>query len=42
MATGCDWLEVFKAAVLETEWSRVEERIRAAESALKKDSASSP
>lgn len=29
------WHEFYKAAVLETDWSRMEERIRAAESALR-------
>ncbi len=28
------WLEIYKAALLETDWSKMEERIRAAESAL--------
>jgi len=28
------WYEVYKAAVLETDWSKMEERIRVAESAI--------
>ena len=28
------WMEVYKAALLETDWSKMEERITAAESAL--------
>lgn len=29
------WYEIYRAAVLETDWSRMEERIQAAESAIK-------
>ena len=31
---GYKWHEVYKAAVLETDWSKIEERINAAEAAL--------
>lgn len=34
MSTTYTWHEVYKAALLETEWSKMEERIRAAESAI--------
>ena len=34
MDTTYKWHEVYKAALLETEWSRMEERIRAAEAAI--------
>jgi hypothetical protein len=32
--TQYKWQEVYKAALLETDWSKMEERIRAAEGAL--------
>jgi hypothetical protein len=32
--TEYKWLEVYKAAVLETDWSKMEERVQAAETAL--------
>ena len=32
--TGYKWHEVYKAALLETDWSKIEERIEAAEAAL--------
>ena len=32
--TEYKWLEVYKAALLETDWSKMEERINAAEAAL--------
>lgn len=35
MNTTYTWYEVYRAALLETDWTRMEERIRAAESALK-------
>ena len=34
MTTKYKWHEVYKAALLETDWSRMEDRIQAAESAL--------
>jgi hypothetical protein len=34
MAASYKWQEVYKAAVLETDWSKMEERIRAVETAL--------
>jgi hypothetical protein len=34
MSTTYKWHEVYKAALLETEWSKMEERIRAAETAI--------
>ena len=30
----CQWHELYKAALLETDWSKMEERIQAAESAI--------
>jgi hypothetical protein len=35
MTTTYPWHEFYKAAVLETDWSRMEERIRVAESAIR-------
>jgi hypothetical protein len=35
MTTGQAWRELYKIAVLETDWSKMEERIQAAESAIK-------
>jgi hypothetical protein len=35
MTTGQAWRELYKIAVLETDWSKMEERIQAAESAVK-------
>jgi len=32
--TGYKWHEIYKAALLETDWSKIGERIQAAESAL--------
>jgi hypothetical protein len=32
--TGYKWHEVYKNALLETDWSKIEERINAAEAAL--------
>jgi hypothetical protein len=32
--TAYKWQDVYKAAVLETDWSKIEERIRAAEGSL--------
>ena len=32
--TGYKWHQVYKAALLETDWSKIEERINAAEAAL--------
>lgn len=34
MSATYKWHEVYKAALLETEWSKMEERIRAAETAI--------
>jgi len=34
MSTTYKWYEVYKAALLESDWTRMEERIRTAESAL--------
>ena len=34
MTATYKWHEVYKSAVLETDWSKIEERIRAAESAI--------
>jgi hypothetical protein len=34
MAASYKWHEVYEAAVLETDWSKMEEKIRAAETAL--------
>ncbi len=34
MTTTTKWYEAYKAAVLETDWTRMEERILAAESAI--------
>jgi hypothetical protein len=34
MAAPYNWQEVYKAALLETDWSKMEERIRAVETAL--------
>ncbi len=30
-----NWLDVYQAAILETDWSKIEERIQAADSAIK-------
>lgn len=35
MSGNYKWYEAYKAAVLETDWSRMEERIRTAESSIK-------
>ncbi len=35
MTTTYPWHEFYKAAVLETDWSRMEDRIRVAESAIR-------
>lgn len=35
MTANYKWYEAYKAAGLETDWSRMEERIRAAESSIK-------
>ena len=35
MNTTSRWHELYEAAVLETDWSKMEERIQAAESAIK-------
>lgn len=35
MSTTYKWQEFYEAAVLETDWSRMEDRIQAAESAIK-------
>jgi hypothetical protein len=35
MATTQKWYEAYKTAVLETDWTKMEERIRAAESAIR-------
>ena len=35
MTTGQKWRELYKRAVLETDWSKMDERIQAAESAIK-------
>ena len=34
MTTECSWHESYKAAVLETDWTKIRERIQAAESAI--------
>jgi hypothetical protein len=34
MKTERDWEKLYQAAVLETDWSRIEEHIQAAESAI--------
>lgn len=34
MSTTYKWHDVYKAALLETEWSKMEERIRTAETAI--------
>jgi hypothetical protein len=34
MNTTSKWYEAYKSAVLETDWTKMEERIRAAESAI--------
>ena len=36
MTTQFSWIEFYKAAVLETDWTKMEERIQAAEAALHK------
>lgn len=35
MTTGQAWRELYRISVLETDWSKMEERIQAAESAIK-------
>lgn len=30
-----EWMDVYKAAILETDWSKIQERIQVAESAIK-------
>jgi len=35
MNTECGWFNLYKAAVLETEWSKIEERIQVAENGIK-------
>lgn len=35
MSTTSKWHEAYKAAVLETDWTKIEERILAAESAIR-------
>jgi len=35
MTTTYEWFRHYSAAVLETDWSKMEERLRAAESAIK-------
>ncbi len=35
MTTGQKWQELYNVAVLESDWSRIEERIDASESAIK-------
>ena len=35
MNSGNDWQQLYHVALLETDWSRIEERIQAADSAIK-------
>ena len=35
MNTGYDWGKLYQAAVLETDWSKIEESIQAADSGIK-------
>ena len=34
MTTECGWKKLYQAAVLETDWSRIEDHIQGAESAI--------
>jgi hypothetical protein len=34
MTSGYDWQKLYRDAVLETDWSRIEERIEATEAAI--------
>ena len=35
MNTECDWVKLYKAAILETDWSKIEEHIQVAENGIK-------
>jgi len=35
MNTECDWVRLYKAALLETDWSKIEEHIQVAENGIK-------
>jgi hypothetical protein len=35
MNTEYDWLRLYRAAILETDWSKIEEKIEAAESGIR-------